>query len=58
MPSSRGRSNNGRTISAQPKVVQIRSKVPIQLPERNQKSEKERRSREQARTAAQTKVPA
>jgi hypothetical protein len=39
------------------KVVQIRSKIPTQLPQLNPKSEKERRSREQAR-AAQTKVPA
>jgi len=39
------------------KVVQVRSKAPIQLPELNQKSEQERRRRERAR-AAQTKVPA
>jgi hypothetical protein len=40
------------------KVVQIRSKVPKQLPELNKQSEKERRAREQARTAPQAKVPA
>jgi hypothetical protein len=40
------------------KVVQIRSKTPTQLPELNQKSEKERRSRQEAKAAAQTPVAA
>ena len=36
------------------KVVQIRTKTPTQLPELNPKSEQERRSRQEAKAAAQT----